>query len=462
MKPILFVVGSATSYRLQRLLAEHGVSHGRRVAFLFDGGGDELFAEVEADARRLGAPVILLDTRVSGVALPRLRWARMPHPWRARLFSLLALWVGAAFRRALGARIAAAQQVLEEISPCVAVVSEDGVSGPAAVMAAARSLRLPVVDLPYGYGTRDDFDIALEAKAADNELIRLGRGPIAWLVAKLAPAWVKSGRFAGALIFPAPYIVAREALGMSLRDAWVVHGGYADRLLVESEQMMELYRSEGLPEQKLALTGSPYCDSMYFALSEDPAASEAFRRPRTVKPGRTRILVSWPPSYHASRGSHCEYPTYESMSRDILTWLHALPGCELTVSLHPAVQGEMRELIGRLGVAISPEYIISLIPKHDVYISYFSSTIRWALACGKPVVNYDAYRLGLDVYASAPGFFNASTVDQFKRQINFLVSSADDFAAVASRQVAAAPRWGMVDGKCMPRILAEIDRVARG
>lgn len=361
--------------------------------------------------------------------------------------------------RILGARIAAAQKLLDDLSPAVVLVSEDGISGPAAIIAAARSLALPVADLPYGYGTQQDLDIALEEKAACNELIH-AKGWLGRLLALLAPAWIKKGRFAGAIIFPATYIVAREALGMTLRNAWIVHGGYADRLLVESQQMMELYRSEGLPEEKLALTGSPYCDTMFAALKDDPQASAAFRRPLPIEPGKLRILVSWPPSYHPSRSAHSEFPTYEEMSLKVLGWLNALPGCRLTVSLHPAMQGEMRASIERMGLEISSEYVIGLIPKHDIYISYYSSTIRWAIASGKPVVNYDAYRLELDVYAKAPGFFNATTFDEFKRNVKQLTSSVVAFELSAEKQIAVAERWGLVDGECMPRILAELDRMS--
>lgn len=462
MKPILFVVGSETSYRLQLLLAEYCVSYGRKVAFLCDGAPDALFSKVQADAQQLGAFAVSLDEQIVSHESPKLRWALMPHPWRSRFFAFLSLWVGVPFKRVLGAHVAAAQQRLEEIAPSVVMVSEDGISGPAAVMAAARSLGLPIVDLPYGYGTQDDFEIVLGDKESNKELIRLGRGFLDWLLAKLAPAWIKKGRFAGALMFPVPYIIAREALGMSLRNAWIVHGGYADVLLVESEQMMALYRSEGVPEQKLALTGSPYCDSMYAALSNDPAATAAFRRPYAVQADSLRVLVSWPPSYHVSRGKYSEYPTYEDMSRDILTWLAALPGCELTVSLHPAALDETREFIRSLGVCINDEYIIRLIPKHDIYISYFSSTIRWALACAKPVVNYDAYKLDLDVYASAPAFFNARNTDEFKQRVASFIASPEAFAVAASEQVAVAGRWGLVDGECMSRILTEIDKLAPG
>lgn len=459
MRPILFVVGSATSYRLQRVFAEFCVGQGRPVAFLYDQQPDALFAEIESDARRLGARALSLDERIRADERPVLRWSRMPHPLRARFFALLASPARSAMVRILGARVAAAQRVLEEIAPAVVLVSEDGISGPAAVMAAARSLGLPVVDLPYGYGTQDDLDIALEEKAANGELIR-AEGWLGRLIAWLAPAWIKKGRFAGAIIFPPGYIAAREALGMTLRNAWIVHGGYADRLLAESEQMIDLYRAEGLPEEKLALTGSPYCDTLHSALGQDAQARAAFRQPRPVEPGKLRILVSWPPSYHASRGDNCEFPTYEEMSRDILTWLNALPGCRLTVSLHPAMQSEMRRFIAGLGVDICDEYVIGLIPGHDIYVSYYSSTIRWALACGKPVVNYDAYRLGLDVYATAPGFINGKSANEFKNELVRVIGSPESFEEIIRRQVEAAERWGQIDGRNMHRMLSELDQVS--
>ena len=459
MKPLLFVVSSATSYRLQRVFAEYCVSVGRTVVFLYDQPADALFAEIEADCRRLGVSAFSLDALIRDDARPALRWSRMPHPLRARLFSLLASPQRSIMVRILGARVAAAQKLLEELSPAVVLVSEDGISGPAAIIAAARSLALPVADLPYGYGTQQDLDVALEEKAACNELIR-AEGWLGRLVALLAPAWIKKGRFAGAIIFPTTYIAAREALGMTLRNAWIVHGGYADRLLVESQQMMDLYRLEGLPKEKLALTGTPYCDTLFAALKDDPQASAAFRRPLPIEPGKLRILVSWPPSYHPSRSAHSEFSTYEEMSREVLGWLNALPGCQLTVSLHPAMQGEMRAGIERMGLDISNEYVIGLIPRHDIYISYYSSTIRWAIACGKPVVNYDAYRLNLDVYAAAPGFFNAATFDELKSDVAHMTSSAAAFEHRAKKQISVAERWGLLDGRCMQRILAELSNIS--
>jgi hypothetical protein len=144
------------------------------------------------------------------------------------------------------------------------------------------------------------------------------------------------------------------------------------------------------------------------------------------------------------------------MTQAVLGWLGALPGCTLTVSLHPAIPAEARAAIENLGLHISTEYVIALIPRHDIYISYFSSTQRWALACGKLVVNYDAYGVGLDVYDSAPGFFGTRQFEDFKKKMLELIGPQGEFATHASAQITEAETWGIVDGRCSQRIFDEM------
>ena len=149
------------------------------------------------------------------------------------------------------------------------------------------------------------------------------------------------------------------------------------------------------------------------------------------------------------------------MTRDFFAWMQTLPGCDLTVSLHPAVSSVGRQAIEESGLAPDERYVIDLIPQHDIFVTYFSSTIRWAIACGKPVVNYDAYRLSLDVYDSAPGFANARDFSHFRESLSRLVRVSGAFEELASRQSAVAEQWGTLDGRCNERILAEVDGVVR-
>ena len=463
MRTILFVVGSATAYKIQKPFAEFCVQQGRAVAFVYDREPDALFTAIEKDAESMGSTATSLDAAI-GAGPHESPWGFFTRPpARAKAFDQVRQKNPSprmtAFADLIFGRLAAATAILKRLRPSVLVVAEDGVAGPLAMIAAAAREKIPVAVLPYGYGTQRDFEIALETKAASGELERPD-GPCGEAIERMAPEWIKQGALAGSLLFPAEYIVALESATIRVNNAWVVHGGTADRLCVESPQMMRLYQSEGLSAEKLALTGTPYGDFVLDALDSDPEARAAFRQPRKISPGRTRILVSWPPSYHAERAARSEFETYLEMTRTVIDGLRALPDAEVTISLHPAVPADDRAAIEAMGVTLSDRYVLELIPLHDIYVSYYSSTIRWAIASGKPVLNYDAYQLELDVYDAAPGVITTSSHQHLMAKAREL--AADEvFARVAGEQVTVAADWGLLDQRAMPRILAELDRVIR-
>lgn len=496
MKPILFFVSATSSYRLLRIVAAHFVRQGRAVAYLYERGDDSTLQLITADAAESQSPVFAFEQEIAAtvgsIKAPLLK--NHPHPLSTsrlsrivsaigsrRLDSLLRLFLPAKFaervarsleyrawgsrlvalrdyRAKLGTELAAAVRVVSRVNPAAMVVTEDGVAARLTIHTAAREAGVPVIEVPFGYAVAKDLEVALENKRAAGEL-EVVDGICGRLIHRFAPQWIKRGAFAGALMFPAPYIVAAESLGMTVRDPWVIHGGYADKLCVESEQMLEVYQREGLPANKLTLTGTPYCDSMVRALEFDHAAKAAFRQPRRILAGHTRILVSWPPSYHAERGAHSEFPTYRDMSLTLLGWLSRLEHCQLQVSLHPAVPVSERTALIEAGIQVTDEYVIDLIGRNDVFITYFSSTIRWAIAAGKPVVNYDAYGVALDVFDSAPGVKTVNTADEFRATVTGLLASDESFAAVAAEQIAVAPRWGVVDGGSTARILDVVDEL---
>lgn len=481
MKPIVLCVTATSSYRLLRILAAELVRLSRPVAYLL-GPGPNLDS-IRAEAAKMGIAVYELTANPAGSAGPVLK--NHPRPGIARIVNLLARLLQAPrftnpvlagitrkiwrsdlsllrqYRDSLASQLAAAIALLRTVDPMAVVVSEDGISAPLPVLAAARQLGKPVVDVPYGYGVQRDLDISLEAKERQGALV-WPKGLCGLITRSLLPQWIKRGQYAGVLMFPPPYIVAAESLGMTLRDAWIVHGGYSDVLCAESEQMRDLYVSEGIPPEKLVLTGTPYCDTLLNAFTIMPAAKPALRQPHKIVAGRTRILVAWPPSYHDERGAQSEFASYREMTMTILGWLSALPNCDVTVSLHPATLEEDRAALLDAGVVVSGAYVIDLIAAHDVFVTYFSSTIRWAIASGKPVVNYDAYKLHLDVYDGAPGVLTVDTFAALQAAITALVDCDSTFAEAASSQIAVAEYWGRVDGANTARIIGEIDRLAAG
>jgi len=461
---IVVVVNGAASWRMQRRLLEHLAAEARGAGMLYTGGDAALFAEVEADGDRLGMPALALEPSLGGPAEDRR--AATPQPLSGRALLARACFrlldepkVARAIRKALGSRIAHCVRLFRERGVRCLVVSEDGISADAAVMAAARRLRLPMVDVPFGNGTAHEIEFDLEKKRERGELI-VPTGSPARLLRLVAPQWIKRGRFAGAVMYRPEVIVAMQSLGVPMRDPWVIHGGASDVLCAENEVGLAQYRREGIPEGKLRMTGSPYCDAVVDGAAAEPAAREALGQSRRIEPDRLRVLVSWPPSYHATYPGRSEFDDYETMTVEVLSAMRDLPGVSITVSPHPACPVEIRDALTARGLAPTDEYVVELIGRHDVFVTYFSSTIRWALAAGKPVLNYDAYRLGLSTYDDAPGFTSVERLAELTDELGALTASEERYAERAATQIADAKRWGVLDGACCARILGEIDRLA--
>lgn len=445
-RPILIVATSLASFALLRELAARLARQGQAIAFCSQGDNEPLDAAMRAAAEAMGTRLHCIAAH-AGPATVWQRTTRRLSDGNAKLNALLEI-------HQVNCR--AARQLLREVQPKAVVVAEDGISGNCWIIDAARRAGVPVVDCPYGYGTHHDLENHLASRQQAGELL-LNNGAYAEEIRRKYPHWIKRGRFEGALLYVPEYIVAWQRAGLRIRDPWVVHGGVSDKLCVESPQMLRHYLAEGLPRQQLELTGTVYCDMMHDALGKSPSALRALHSGQKIEPGTTSILVCWPTSYHADRGALCEFESYVELSQRMFQFLSSLEKVQVTVSLHPAMPTECRQVILDCPVQVSETNVLELIPQHDMYISEFSSTVRWAIAAGKPVVNYDFYCFDLCDYDEAPGVLQVSTFQAFQDEVRALVRGEAHYAAIAKRQCEVAEEWGVIDGKAAGNIAALID-----
>jgi hypothetical protein len=453
-KKLIFVFSSATSYRLQKYVIDRAIDKGCEVVMLFTGSGGAFFSEVMADAEARGVMAIALEDEVSNAEtegpMPRLQRSFKqtiillllrvikPQPWP--------------IREILSHRLRVCYKLLEQHRADNVICSEDGISSDLVLLSAARLLGLPIIDIPFGNGTVSELDYDLDRKSKEGRLIT-PTGIKLFLLRWLAPQWLKKGRHRGATMFEPQMIFAMESLGISLRDSWIIHGGLSDILCVENEVAHRQYKDEGIPVHKLKLTGSPYCDVIYESVKE---AKVSFKKVGRLDKEVTKVLVSWPPSYHDTYPGVSEFETYEVMTQAVFSSLGQLPNIDLTISVHPACDKQTMDFIKKLGFSISSRYIINLIPLHDVFFTYCSSTIRWALASGKLVFNYDAYKLGIKTYDGAPGFNSHEKFSNLSGQMSELLANEAAFEEMMALQISRADEWGMVDGDSVKRIFNEI------
>lgn len=453
--PILVDVASRTQWSLLGRLAERLLEAGERVVVSYD--GSEGWSGPSAEDCDGVEP---LD--VAGLAGP-MRYDAVHQVLDSRRARFLERFCGTPdYRKYLRFhrnRLATNREALRRVRPRLLIVGEDGISGNAWMIGAARERGLPVLVCPYGYGGRRDLQNALSQKRAGGELI-LARGRAGDRVRRKHPRWVMPTPDGPGLLFPPDFILAREKVGLGLRDPWTVHGGWADRIAVESEAMRRHYRKEGLPEGKLTLTGSVYCDVLHDALVAEPGCARAFEAGTRIAPGETRVLVALPPSFHGERAAESEFASFAELCRETLGFLAGLPDTRVTVSVHPATLAEDRRAIAETGVSLSDYYILELLPRHDLYVTCFSSTVRWAIACRKPVVNYDMYRFRLPDYEGLEGVPTEETQQGFRRVAGRLVRDEGFYGTLARAQHAVSRDWGILDGRNFERIHGLIRELA--
>ncbi|HAT1806326.1 TPA: hypothetical protein I8Y86_001969 [Legionella pneumophila] len=340
--------------------------------------------------------------------------------------------------------------------PKLLIVGEDGISSNACLIQAARSKKIPILDIPYGYGSYMDLENSLDQKSKNEELYHSDDG--AGLAVKdKFPHWIKKGKFSGSILLNPYFILAREELQIKLYNPWTVHGGYANVLGAESKVMLNHYLKEGVQPKKLVLTGSPYCDYLKTCLDLNNRNLETSNNHNLDN--QKSILVCWPPSYHNERSKLCEFDTYEDLTSAVFKFLSQLKNVTVTINLHPAVQPEFKNFVESFNINISTSYILDELVKHDIYISCYSSTVRWAIALGKPVINYDFYQFNLNEYDEAPGVLKVSKQEEFEHVMKLVLEKDQYINEIQTSQKQISTDWGMIDGLNFERIYKEINKL---
>ena len=118
----------------------------------------------------------------------------------------------------------------------------------------------------------------------------------------------------------------------------------------------------------------------------------------------------------------------------------------MVVALHPSVPPADAVKYERYGARVALFNTAELVPLCDIFVASISSTIRWAIACSKPVVNYDVYRYRYTDFAGVKGVLTVEEQSEFVATMRRLASDVDFASGVREEQAAVAPLWGRLDG----------------
>ncbi|MBL9130462.1 MAG: hypothetical protein JNG86_04635, partial [Verrucomicrobiaceae bacterium] len=261
--------------------------------------------------------------------------------------------------------------------------------------------------------------------------------------AKKHPQWAREHRGVTLLRIPFPAALAMQQFGFAPPDPWQNTCSFATRVLLESDAARRAYASSGIPDEKFAIIGSTVHDRMAAILSREAENRAELLHELGLDPKRPVFLAAIPPDQFNTKRAGCEFASHAEI---VTFWLETLSatGWNVIVNLHPHLKPEEIDFGAWPNVKYSARPTAEVIPLCDVFVASISATIRWAVACGKTVINHDLYLYRYDDYTGAPGVIHLETKAAFTAEV----------ARVATQPPASTPHsdWGILDGKSGERL----------
>ncbi|HFL3389595.1 TPA: hypothetical protein ACG3OE_002859, partial [Legionella pneumophila] len=315
-----------------------------------------------------------------------------------------------------------------------------------------RKYQIPAIIVPFTIANTIEW-----SEAFYNEPSRsLNRIPNK-ICARAFPHWVNHYKNRS-LLLPVELILLHEMFGITPKNTWLLNSGDIDFLASESEAMKNYYISAGIEEKQIRITGALYNDELFFRLQKAEDFRDELYKKLNMQPGKPMLLCALPPNQCFGRMDLIEFDSYEEIVRFILGKLSQYDkDYNIIVNLHPRIVLDSVSYISDYPVKIYTGNIAEIIPLSSIFVASCSATIRMAISCGIPVVNYDLYHYNYDDYQNIKGVLTMSSKLEFSLILNKLTTESGFFEKIKTAQLYDSEKWGVLDGKSGENLLNEID-----
>jgi hypothetical protein len=345
-------------------------------------------------------------------------------------------------------QIASYEVFLKQTQPDILIVAEDGIGSNLQLIRATKKVGIKTMILPYEYSSKAQLIFGAQMKYLylkdekglsqenfEQYYFNVNGKYYGFYSKEEVKAFVKS------MVLP--------------HNVKTVHGGYADKIASESDAMSEHYLKEGIPEKKLELTGSVNDDLLYNLMTEKGKRRREFFVKNNLNEKLPLLLFSFIPEYP----NNLMFGTYKNYLLEVGEILGRLKNFNVIYQFHPAVKGDKIKIAIEMGLKVSELPTIELIALSDLYVTSYSSTIRWAIAAKVPVIHLDLYGFNYDDFKKCEGIKFLYTHKDFVKVVDNLNESDSFLNELRTKQVIAANRWGILDGKSGDRIINLIENL---
>lgn len=318
-------------------------------------------------------------------------------------------------------------------------------------IAAAHRRGIPALVLPYTLANREEAVQSLKGEEAyqsrNNELASM-----------LFPRWRYQEGEIDIVRLPSAHIFAHEELGVTPPDPWTMNSGFADKILVDSEASLDYFAAAGIPRGQMVVVGSVSQDRMFEIRQQRSQHLDRLRNALSLDGERPLLLISGCPNQLSAAVPSCEFQNMQQLAEFVGRTVAPLAGqYDLVVRPHPNFP-EFGTLLAPFGIRTTDAPTASLVPLADLFIAFASATIRWAIACGVPTINYDVFNYGYGDFNSATGVVTVASAADFRTQVQASSPGSLQLATLVSNAQADSARWSLMDGRGLVRVEEEIYR----
>lgn len=341
--------------------------------------------------------------------------------------------------------------ILDQKQIGLIVLSEDNIGYfTNVIIESGKRVGIPSVILPYTICNASEAAecfYSVKALSAKSTLIHR-------YIAKKYPHWVYKHRNRSIFRLHPATIYAMEKSGFPCKQPWQLNSERSTTIAVENERMHTYYLNEGLDESRLVLTGAIYDDVLAaYSVNADQKKKRLIEELGLIE-NQPILLCALPPDQFPR---DCEFSNYPDLIKFWMESLAAIQGWNVLIRPHPRQTASEIAALENFGLKVTTADTASLVPLCDLYLASVSATIRWAIACGKPVINYDVYRMNYKDYAGVGGVLTKDNRDSYLSALQKMTGDQDFFAEIQKLQIESSQSWGKLDGRSSERIIQLFD-----
>lgn len=459
-KTILLAAQRPSDYVEMKRCALALAARGHIIQFIYHPtyGGSEtdnaILQEMDALERSgsLARAMVLLDARgakqVSIPTLPSAPRKKIAGWWRALIVKPINYLLVAGYLISMyPKRLRKYVTILRELRPDIIILPEDVVGLVTPLLIRAGHInKTPSLVVPYTIANQQEAFQSLRQYPSLNYYRWYNR-----IVAVFLPTWVMRQDGQAVIRLPISHIIGHVLTRVSPPDPWMMNSGYANAIAVENGSMYDYYLAAGIPGSKMRVVGAVYDDTLAQRLLNKASELAILRGELAINNFKPLLVIGGCPDQSGSCPAF-EFANMREFADKLAEGISMLSNdYQIVARPHPNYP-ELGEMLRAHGLLVTQIDTARLVALSDAYIAFGSATIRWAVSCGVPTINYDVFQYNYSDFKTVGSVHNVASYEDFLQAVASFKLDSPELQSLRATARSEAPRWGMLDGESVTRI----------